>query len=156
MTTASHHMPHAFAERGHVRNASLIMGVIFLLIGVLAFIPGITTNYSSMAFAQGSEAMLFGVFQVSMLMNIVYLATGVVGWLMSRTAPMARDFLVGAGAVYLLLWIYGLIINLETNANFLSFNTATNWMHFAIGAVTAGLGVAYMVRHSSERGTKAM
>lgn len=152
MTTASHHVPHVFADRDHVRSAALTMGILFLLLGILAFIPGIATNYSSMAFAAGSEAMLFGVFQTSMLLNIVYLVTGAAGWLMSHTAARSRDFLIGAGAVYLLLWVYGLIIDMGSTANFLSINAATNWMHLVLGLVTAGLGVAYMIRHRRDHG----
>ncbi|SKB96761.1 protein of unknown function [Arthrobacter sp. 49Tsu3.1M3] len=31
---------------------------------------------------------------------------------MARTDRMARMFLVGGGAVYLLLWIYGLVVGI--------------------------------------------
>ena len=94
--------------------------------------------------------MLFNAFQISMLLNIVYIVVGAAGWAMSRTAAGAKDFLLGAGALYLAMWIYGLIINLESTANFLSFNMATNWLHFIVGVVLAGLGVAYMVRHRGD------
>ncbi|HLU43103.1 MAG TPA: DUF4383 domain-containing protein, partial [Microthrixaceae bacterium] len=52
------------------RAAAGLVGVVFLLVGVLGFIPGITTNYDAMEFAgHESGAELFGVFQVSILHN---------------------------------------------------------------------------------------
>ncbi|AUI51296.1 protein of unknown function [Arthrobacter crystallopoietes] len=150
MTTASPSAHHAHVSRGNVRNAAMGSGIVLIVLGVLGFIPGITMAYDQLAFAAGSEAMLFNAFQISMLLNIVYIVVGAAGWAMSRTATGAKDFLLGAGALYLAMWIYGLIINLESAANFLSFNMATNWLHFIVGVVLAGLGVAYMVRHRGD------
>ncbi|WP_026535087.1 DUF4383 domain-containing protein [Arthrobacter sp. H14] len=147
MTTASHDASGMHMTRGHVRNAAIGTGVVFLLLGVLGFIPGITTQYGEMAFASGSEALLLGAIQVSMLLNIVYLLVGAAGVAMSKSATMARDFLLGSGALFLLLWIYGLVIDLSTGANFLSFNAGTNWLHLVLGVVAGGLGIAYMARH---------
>ena len=62
------------------RAAAAVVGIVFLLVGVLGFIPGITTDYDSMTFAdQDSGAELLGVFQVSVLHNIVHLLFGVGG-----------------------------------------------------------------------------
>ena len=49
-----------------MQKVTLGMGAIFLVVGIFGFVPGITTNYQSMAFAgHDSEAMLLGYFQVS-------------------------------------------------------------------------------------------
>jgi hypothetical protein len=51
--------------RTPVQTAALVVSVVFLLVGVLGFIPGITTNYGGMTFAgHHSDAHLLGVFQV--------------------------------------------------------------------------------------------
>ena len=42
-------------------------------------------------------------------------------------------FLLGGGAVYLLLWIYGLVVGMSTGANFVPFNSADNWLHLFLG-----------------------
>lgn len=34
-----------------VQKAALAVGAVFLLVGILGFIPGITTNYDTMTFA---------------------------------------------------------------------------------------------------------
>jgi hypothetical protein len=53
----------------------------------------------------------------------------------------ARNFLLGGGAIYLVLWIYGLIFTGETAANFIPVNTADNWLHFGLGVVMIAVGV---------------
>jgi putative Mn2+ efflux pump MntP len=107
-STRTEHTRH---HRTPVQLAALVFGVVFLLVGVAGFIPGITTNYDTMQFAgHHSEAMLLGIFQVSILHNIVHLLYGVVGVAMARTGRLARLYLLVGGVVYLALWIYGLVI----------------------------------------------
>lgn len=127
---------------GPLRQAAMLVGVVFLLVGILGFVPGVTTDYDAMKFAahdSGSE--LLGIFQVSVLHNIVHLLFGVAGIMMARTVPGARAFLLGGGVIYLALWIYGLVIDLDSDANFVPVNTADNWLHLALGAVMIVLGV---------------
>ncbi|WP_138902889.1 DUF4383 domain-containing protein [Streptomyces albidochromogenes] len=128
--------------RSRVQQAALLVGAVFLLVGVLGFIPGITTDYDTMEFAEHhSEAKLLGVFQVSILHNLVHLLFGVAGIAMSRTAAGARTFLIGGGVVYLALWLYGLFIDHDSSANFVPVNTADNWLHFVLGLGMIALGV---------------
>ncbi len=130
------------AGRSPVRAAALIVGVVFLIVGLAGFIPGVTTDYSALGGAgPDSRAQLVGLFQVSVLHNIVHLLFGVVGVLMSRTAANARLFLVGGGVVYLVLWIYGLAVGPTSTANFVPLNVADDWLHFVLGIGMIGLGV---------------
>jgi hypothetical protein len=91
-----------------------------------------------------SAAKLLGVFEVSVLHNIVHLLFGVVGVALSGTFNGARGFLIGGGIVYVALWLYGLVIDRGSEANFVPVNSADNWLHLglAIGmfAVAALLG----------------
>ncbi len=88
------------------------MGAVFFLVGILGFIPGITSEYSSMSFAgHESGAMLLDIFQVSVLHNIVHLLFGVAGLAMARSVGGARSYLIGGGVVYLVLWIYGMVVD---------------------------------------------
>jgi hypothetical protein len=130
------------ATRSPVRTAAMVVAVVFLLVGVLGFIPGITTHYGDMTFAgHHSDARLLGVFQVSVLHNIVHLLFGLIGLAMARTAQLARLYLIGGGAVYLVLWIYGLVVGQDSGANFVPLNTADDWLHLVLGLGMIALGL---------------
>jgi hypothetical protein len=117
------------------------VGILLLLVGILGFVPGVTTQYSELMFlGPDSNAMFLGVFQVSMLLNIVQLAIGATGWAMSRTEHGARNFLIGAGALYVVLAIFGFIVGVDSAANFLALNMMDNWAHLVLGVVMAGAG----------------
>ena len=126
-----------------IQRASMAVGVVFLLVGILGFIPGITENAGDLKFAgHESPAELLGLFQVSVLHNIVHLLFGVLGLAAARTATASRSFLVGGGALYLALWLYGMVIDKASDANFVPFNTADDWLHFGLGAGMLALGLA--------------
>jgi hypothetical protein len=126
-------------ERTPAQSLALLLGIAFLAVGILGFIPGITTHYGDMAFAgDDSASELLGVFQVSILHNLVHLLFGIAGLALARTAEGARTFLLGGGAVYGLLWLLGLI----GGADWIPANTADNWLHFALAAVLVGGGIA--------------
>ncbi|MEV6177900.1 DUF4383 domain-containing protein [Streptomyces sp. NPDC052015] len=137
--------------RAPVQQAAQVVGLVFLLVGVLGFIPGITTGYNEMQFASHhSEARLLGIFQVSILHNIVHLLFGIAGLVMARGFASARTFLIGGGAVYLVLWLYGLIVEKDTGANFVPLNSADDWLHFALGVGMIALGVMLGGRHRAD------
>ena len=118
-----------------IQKAALVVSVAFLAVGILGFIPGITTDYDTMMFGgHHSEAKLLGLFQVSILHNVVHLLFGAVGLALARSAAGAKTYLIGGGAVYLVLWVYGLVIDQTSAANFVPLNTADNWLHLALGA----------------------
>ncbi|MDX3452194.1 DUF4383 domain-containing protein [Streptomyces sp. ME02-8801-2C] len=138
MTT---HARTSSTTRTPVQQAALLVGAVFLLVGILGFIPGITTDYDTMKFAShDSGAQLLGIFQVSILHNLVHLAFGVAGVAMARTASGARTYLLAGGAVYLLLWLYGLFVGHDSAANFVPLDTADNRLHFVLGIGMICLG----------------
>src|ERR687884_391400 len=97
-------------ESSTLQKAARLVGIVFLLVGILGFIPGITTHYGDLSFAgHDSRAQLLGIFQVSILHNIVHLLFGIVGLALARTADGARTFLIGGGVVYLALWLIGVV-----------------------------------------------
>jgi hypothetical protein len=113
------------------------VGAVFLAVGVLGFIPGITTHYGDLSFAgHDSGAKLLGIFQVSILHNIVHLLFGIAGLALARTWEGARTYLIGGGAVYLVLWILGIV----GGAKWIPSNTADNWLHFVLGLGMIALG----------------
>ena len=45
------------------------------------------------------------------------------------------------GAIYLVPWLYGLLIDKNTAANFVPVNSADDWLHLLLGVGMIGLGV---------------
>jgi hypothetical protein len=128
--------------RTPVQVTAGVVSVVFLLVGVLGFVPGITTDYDQLSFAgHDSMAMLLGVFMVSVLHNIVHLLFGIVGLAAARTARGAKLFLIAGGVVYLVLWLYGLVIDHGSDANFVPLNNADNWLHLVLGVGMIALGL---------------
>ena len=124
-----------------IQQAARLVGIVFLLVGVLGFIPGITSKFDDIAFAgEGSEAELLGIFQTSILHNIVHLAFGVAALVLSRTWEGARNFLIGAGVIYLALFLYGLFVGDDDDANFVPVNFADDILHLALGLGMLALG----------------
>ena len=128
-------------NRTPIQLAATIVGVVFLAAGIAGFIPGITTNAGDIAlYGHESPAMLLGMFQVSVLHNIIHLVFGVAGLVMAKAA--AKMYLVGGGAIYLVTWLYGVAIGPATSLNFVPLNDADNWLHLGLGAGMAAVGLA--------------
>ena len=117
-------------QRTLVQNVARLVGIVFLLVGIAGFIPGVTTNlYEGLEFAgNDGTAELLGIFQVSVLHNIVHGLFGLGG---------ARTYLIGGGAIYLALFVIGII----GGGDWIPVNDADNWLHLLLGAGMIGLGV---------------
>jgi hypothetical protein len=131
----------AVASRSQVQFATIAVSLVFLLVGVLGFVPGVTTRYDQLTFAGPmSGAELLGLFSVSVLHNLVHLLFGVVGLVAARTAGAARSYLLVGGIVYLLLFVYGMVIPMDGPANFVPMNTADNVLHLVLALGMVALG----------------
>lgn len=139
-----------------VQGAAMIVGAGFVLVGVLGFIPGVTTDFDHLHWAgHHSGALLFGVFAVSALHNVVHVALGVLGLVMARTYAAARAYFLGTALIYLGLWVYGFVIDAGSSANFMPVNAADNWLHFGLAAGMLLLGVTLAgQRDPTKRRTK--
>jgi hypothetical protein len=144
-------------RRTHIQTVAGLIGLVFLVVGIAGFIPGITTNlYDGLEFAgHDGDAELLGIFQVSVLHNIVHLLFGVAGLALSRTISGSRTFLVGGGAIYLVLWLYGLIIDKDSDANFVPLDSADDWLHFGLGVAMIALGLLLSRERRTQHGTTA-
>lgn len=143
-------------RRTNAQRASWYFGIIFILIGVLGFVPGITSNYDVLYFSgYTSEALLLGIFQVSILHNIVHLLFGFLGLIMARSNSSARIYLIGGGVVYLLLFLFGLVVPHHSEGNFVPVNSADNWLHLILGVVMVGLGLLFGSRSVPGRTSQA-
>lgn len=125
------------------RAAALTFGVVFLLVGILGFVPGVTSNLDQLSSGgHHSGAELFGLFQVSVLHNVVHLLFGVVGIAAGLRPRFAAAYLVGGGLVYAVLTVYGFVVDHASSANFVPVNTADNWLHLGLAVVMLLVGGA--------------
>jgi hypothetical protein len=138
-------------QRSLAQTLALLFGIAFLGTGVLGFIPGITTNVGDMQFAgNDSPSELLGIFQVSILHNIVHLLFGIAGIALSRTWESARTYLFASGLLYFGLFLFGLIVSIRdvNDANFVPMNDADNLLHLALAIGL--LGSWYVTRRGDE------
>ena len=135
-----------------VRNAARAVGAVFLLVGILGFIPGITTNIYPIDFAgHEGNAKLLGIFEVSVLHNVVHLIFGVAGLAMAKTAKSASSYLIGGGVIYLVLALFGVLIGHDADANFVPLNDADNVLHLLLGLGMVALGLIGLRATKSDR-----
>ena len=126
-------------NRTPVQNVARLVGIVFLLVGVAGFIPGVTTNlYDGLEFAgNDGTSELLGLFQVSVLHNIVHGLFGIAGLALAATASGARTYLIGGGAIYIVLFLLGIV----GGGDWIPVNDADNWLHLVLGGGMIGLGV---------------
>ena len=125
-----------------VQKVALTFGILFVVVGVAGFIPGVTANLETIQFAgHESQALLLGVFQVSILHNLVHLLYGIVGLAAAASFAFAKNYLIWGGVVYALLLLYGLFLSGDHPANFVPLNSADNWLHGFLAVAMIVLGV---------------
>lgn len=136
-------------QRTLAQTLALAFGVAFLGAGVLGFIPGITTNLGDIDFAgKDSPSELLGLFQVSILHNIVHLLFGIAGIALARTFESARTYLLWSGVIYVVLFVYGLFVGKGDDSNFVPINGADDLLH--LGLAIGLLGSWYISKAGDE------
>jgi hypothetical protein len=127
--------------RTPMQKFAALMGAVFGLAGIAGFIPGVTTNYDELEFAgPESAAKLLGLFEVSILHNIVHLLFAV-GLLAAARYSWSRAYLLGGGIGYLGVVVYGALVDKDSDANFLPINNADNILHLVLALAMIALGV---------------
>jgi len=114
-----------------IKTAAILFGIVFLLIGILGFVPAVTT----------SNGMLLGIFHVNTAHNLVHLASGVVFLLCGIAgASASRTFFRIFGIVYALVALLGFYYGDQPLLGLISNNTADTWLHVVLAVVMLFLG----------------
>ncbi|WP_433169188.1 DUF4383 domain-containing protein [Kribbella sp. CA-247076] len=150
--------PSPFRHHQPVQAALLWVSGGFIALGIFGFVPGITTSATSPEFAGAdSEAYLFGIFHVSVVHNVVHLATGLAGLIALGKPRSARTFLAVAGVAYGVLAIYGWLLERSSAPNVLPVNDAGDWLHFGMAFVMIALAIgAPGLSHTERRGQRTL
>jgi hypothetical protein len=128
------------------RNFALIAGIIYLVIGVLGFVPGIRQPPPAHAPDLGVDASygyLFALFPVNVLHNLVHIAVGIWGLSVYRREPGARIFARGLAVLYGVLTVMGLIPGLNTIFGLIPLFGHDIWLHALTAAVAAYFGFVH-------------
>ncbi len=112
------------------KKSALVIGIVFLLVGILGFIPG-----------HGIVGM-GATFETDALHNIIHLVFGIVLiWVALKASHKAVTALKVTGVIYLILAIVGFIQG-TTILGIVPVNAADNWLHLVLGIVIGALGFA--------------
>ncbi len=125
--------------RWYLRNERFVLGLL-----------GFVATGSSMDPNHLTAPKLLGLFPVNVVHNIVHLLFGVWGVIGARSFGGARSYLLGAGVVYAVLFIYGLFVGEDDDANFIPMNNADDWLHLLLAV--ALLGSYFLTGRDRDRG----
>jgi uncharacterized protein DUF4383 len=114
-----------------VKTVAVLFGVVFLLVGILGFVPAVT-----------KDEMLLGIFHVNTAHNAVHLLSGVVALLCGMSGVCAsRWYFRIFGLVYAAVAVMGFMAGGDTMLlGLISNNMADTWLHVGIAAVSLLLG----------------
>jgi hypothetical protein len=125
------------------RRFALVVGIIYLVIGIAGFIPGLVQGqeYPDLAVDAGSGALL-GLFPVNVVHHLVHLLVGVLGIAAYRAFDSARLYARGLAIVYGVLAVMGLIsaANLHTMFGLTPLFSHDVWLHAGTAIIAAYFG----------------
>jgi hypothetical protein len=126
-----------------LRRFALVFGIVFLLVGIAGFIPGVTQPHTHPdVMVTAGLGLVLGLFPVNVLHNVAHLLFGVWGLAASRSDGGARAYGKGVAIIYALLTVMGLVTaaNLHTAFGFVPLYGHDIWLHALLAAVGAYFG----------------
>ena len=124
------------------RNFALVLGIVYVLIGILGFLPFALQTPPAGALDLAVENLygyLLGLFPVNILHTIVHLAIGIWGILAYRGFDSSRTFARAIAVIFGLLTVMGLIPGLNTTFGLIPLFSHDVWLH----ALTALAGAYF-------------
>ena len=133
-----------------------IAGVVFLLVGVLGFFPGLKSAPSlglPHLAVDGGYGLLLGLFPVNWLHNLVHLGIGIAAWSSSEDNASARQFARGLTILYGALAVMGLIPVFNMTFGLIPLYGHDIWLHAGTAAMAAYFGFGQGVEEVETRET---
>jgi len=127
----------------NARNFALVAGVIYIIVGILGFIPGLVREPSLNApevEVTANYGYLFGLFPVNILHTLFHLAIGVWGVIAARRPHAARRYAQSIAIIYGALTVFGLIPGLNTLFGLLPLHGHDVWLHGLTAIAAAYFG----------------
>lgn len=133
-----------------VRTFALIFGIIYVLVGILGFIPSLSTHPADAPHlaVESGHGYLLGMFPINILHNIVHLLIGLWGLLASRSVGGARFYAKALAIAYGLLAVLGLIPATNTTFGLIPIHGNDVWLHALSALIAAYFG--FVAKDSGE------
>lgn len=121
------------------RYFALILGLVFLAIGILGFVPALRTTAPDMPPLAMDQhyGLLFGLFPVNWLHNVVHILFGLWGVLAYRSYGGARTYAISVAVIYAVLTLMGFFPVLQTTFGLVPLYGHDIWLHAAIAIAAA-------------------
>jgi hypothetical protein len=127
-----------------IQTFARIYGIVFLVVGVGGFIPGVTQPHDHPNLAvEAASGMELGLFPVNALHNLVHILFGAWGLLAARSLDGSRTYARVVAIAYLLLTILGLIPATNTTFGLVPIYGHDIWLHALLAGVALYFGFAY-------------
>ena len=126
----------------NTRNFAMVLGAIYVVVGVLGFVPPLLTSPADappLALDQ-AYGYLFGLFPVNILHSLVHLGVGVWGVLAARTLAAARTYAASVAVIFAVLTVMGFVPRLNTVFGFVPLFGHDVWLHALTAIVAAYFG----------------
>jgi len=111
-----------------VRLIAVLFGIGFIFVGVAGFLPTFS-----------KEGLLFGIFEVDSLHNIVHLVSGVIAIMAATSYRFTKIYFTVFGLIYTIVAIVGFWRNGDLFV--MHVNMADNILHIVIGVISLYLGL---------------
>jgi uncharacterized membrane protein HdeD (DUF308 family) len=134
------------SETNYNRLLAMVLGWVLLLVGVIGFIPGITTNGPGPTTGHGTPpAQALGLFEVNVVHSLVHTLSGIFLLIGAYAAGgiNARMYNIILGVVYLVVFLAGFV---PAIADALAINAMDAGLHIVLGVVL--LAVPFLVKET--------
>src|SRR5579884_3630253 len=129
-------MADTMATTNYNRLLAMILGWVLLLVGVIGFIPGITTNAPGpfTGHDTANPTKVLGIFEVNTLHSIVHALSGIFLLIGAYAAggANARMFNIILGVVYVVVFLAGFV---PAIADLVAINGLDDGLHIVLGIV---------------------
>jgi uncharacterized membrane protein len=125
------------------RYFALILGIVYAVVGVLGFIPGVTQPPPSGApdlAVDNGYGYLLGLFPVNVVHNLIHLAVGLWGIVAYRRYTTSRTFAQALAVIFGVLTIMGFFPGLNTTFGLAPLFGHDIWLHALTAIVSAYFG----------------
>ncbi|HUO81748.1 MAG TPA: DUF4383 domain-containing protein [Gammaproteobacteria bacterium] len=125
-----------------IRKFALVFGIIYVVVGVLGFVPGLVQPPTAATdlVVEANHGRLLGLFPINLLHNVVHLLIGAWGIVGSRSLSGAVTFSRGIAIIYGLLAVLGLIPATNTVFGLVPIHGHDIWLHAGSALVAAWFG----------------